>query len=99
MGYDIVGRQVHADGEIWSGTNFDIRRTLIEKYGSGSRERQRECADGKRPPEECPGNRRWIQLYYDAMVLMPVRPSMLDARNAMLAADVTRFGGANQREL
>jgi extracellular elastinolytic metalloproteinase len=99
MGYDIVGRQVHADGEIWSGTNFDIRRVLIEKYGFGSRERQRECADGKRPPEQCPGNRRWIQLYYDAMVLMPVRPSMLDARNAMLAADMTRFGGANQREL
>ena len=33
------------------------------------------------------------------MVLMPTRPSMLDARNAILAADVMRFGGANQEEL
>ena len=55
MGYDIVGQQVHANGEIWSATNFDIRRVLIAKYGFGSRERQRECADGQRPPEQCPG--------------------------------------------
>jgi hypothetical protein len=95
IGYDFVGAQVHADGEIWSATNFDVRRLLLARYG-GSRTRQVECADGKRPPEQCPGNRRWIALYYDAMVLMPVRPSMLDARNAILAADMTRFGGANQ---
>ena len=30
------------------------------------------------------------------MLLMPTGPSMIDARNAMLAADQTRFGGANQ---
>jgi extracellular elastinolytic metalloproteinase len=99
MGYDIVGQQVHANGEIWSATNFDIRRALIAKYGFGSRQRQRDCADGKRPPEQCPGNRRWMQLYYDAMVLMPVAPTMVDARNMILAADLARFGGANQREI
>ena len=33
------------------------------------------------------------------MVLMPIAPSMLDARNAILAADMARFGGANQDEL
>jgi extracellular elastinolytic metalloproteinase len=98
IGYDFVGAQVHADGEIWSATNFDIRRLLLAKY-PGSPSRQRECADGQQPPLECPGNRRWFQLYYDAMVLMPTRPSMLDARNAILAADVMRFGGANQEEL
>ena len=98
IGYDIVGRQVHADGEIWSATNFDIRRLLLAKY-PGSQSRQEQCANGDRPVEQCPGNRRWIQLYYDAMVLMPVAPSMLDARNAILAADLARFGGANQTEL
>ncbi|HXF57619.1 MAG TPA: M36 family metallopeptidase [Actinomycetota bacterium] len=43
MGYDIVGQQVHANGEIWSAVNFDIRRALVAKYdaqlpggGSGS---------------------------------------------------------------
>ena len=96
IGYDFVGAQVHADGEIWSATNFDIRRLLLAKYGGAQ---QVECADGELPPQQCPGNRRWIQLYYDAMVLMPVAPSMIDARNAVLAADMARFGGANRDEL
>ena len=36
---------------------------------------------------------------FDAFLLMPSAPSMLDARDAYLAADVMRFGGANQKEL
>ena len=96
VAYDIVGEQVHADGEIWSATNFDIRTLLNGRYGAGSQSLQTACANGQRPAGECPGNRRWIQLYYDAMVLMPIGPSFLDARNAILAADQMRFGGANQ---
>ena len=68
---------------------------MLDRYPSQG-ERQRECANGERPVEECPGNRRWFQLYYDAMLLMPVRPTFLDARDAILAADLMRFGGANQ---
>ena len=36
---------------------------------------------------------------YDAYLLMPVAPSMLDARDAYLAADRLRFAGANQTQL
>ena len=47
--------------------------------------------------DTCPGNRRWMQLVFDAWLLMPRGTvSMVDARNAMLAADLLRFGGANQ---
>ena len=99
IGYDLPGPQVHADGEIWSATNYDLRNLFIDEYGYGSRSRQRECADGQRPPEQCPGNRRWIQIVYDAYQLMTPMPTMLEARNAYLAADMTRFGGANQRIL
>jgi len=99
MGYDITGPQVHADGEIWSATNHDIRRALVAKYGAGTPELQRDCAEGRVPAGSCPGNRRWIQIMFDAYVLMPVGPSMLDARDAYLAADQLRFGGANQDEL
>ncbi|HET9242264.1 MAG TPA: M36 family metallopeptidase [Gaiella sp.] len=99
VGYDITGPQVHADGEIWSATNFDIRELFIERYGSGGKALQARCADGERPASACPGNRRWMQLYYDAMLLMPTTPTFLDARDAMLAADVIRFGGANQNRL
>jgi hypothetical protein len=103
MGYDITGPQVHADGEIWSATNFDIRQALAQKYAgthpTGDVALQRSCAAGERPAGECPGNRRWIQIVFDAFLLMPVAPSMLDARDAYLAADRMRFGGANQDEL
>jgi extracellular elastinolytic metalloproteinase len=96
VGYDITGPQVHADGEIWSATNFGIRDLFLDRYRQRGQRHQVECADGERPAEDCPGNRRWMQLYYDAMVLMPVAPTFLDARDAILAADVMRFGGANQ---
>ena len=96
VGYDITGPQVHADGEIWSATNFDIRELLLNRYPSLGQHIQRECADGLRPAQACPGNRRWVQLLFDAFLLMPVRPTFLDARDAMLAADLIRFGGTNQ---
>jgi extracellular elastinolytic metalloproteinase len=95
VGYDLTGPQVHADGEIWSATNFDIRRDMIARYGAGSAAEQRACADGETPVEQCPGNRRWAQLMFDAWLLMPAATTMLDARDAMLAADAVRFGGAN----
>jgi hypothetical protein len=44
----------------------------------------------------CPGNRRWAQLVFDAFLLMQPGVSMVDARDAYLAADRMRFGGAHQ---
>ncbi len=98
--YDLVGQQVHADGEIWSATNYDIREALNNRYDSSfpssDTALQESCADGELDAEECPGNRRWAQLMFDSYLLMPVSPSMVDARNALLAADLLRFDGANQ---
>jgi hypothetical protein len=103
MGYDVTGPQVHADGEIWSATNFSIRKALIAKYDrnypADDAELQESCAEGETAPQRCPGNRRWIQLVLDSYLLMPTNPSMLQARDAVLAADLLRFGGANQKEL
>jgi extracellular elastinolytic metalloproteinase len=96
VAYDIVGEQVHADGEIWSATNFDIRSLFLDRYPSQGTSRGIECADGERPVEQCEGNRRWVQTMFDAYLLMPVGPTFLDARDAYLAADMMRFGGANQ---
>jgi extracellular elastinolytic metalloproteinase len=95
VGYDLVGPQVHADGEIWSATNYDLRELFAARYG-GNPTVQRACADGRRPVHQCPGNRRWVQLVFDAFLLMPTSPTFLDARDAYLAADLLRFGGANQ---
>jgi uncharacterized repeat protein (TIGR01451 family) len=103
MGFDSVGQQVHANGEIWSATNNDIREALEAKYNgsfpASNAQLQADCADGKQPADRCPGNRRWIQIMFDAYLLMPTDASMLEARDAYLAADQMRFGGANQAEL
>ena len=103
IGYDLTGPQVHADGEIWTAANFDVRKALAAKYGAQYPEAdqalQEQCAKGLVVVERCPGNRRWIQLVLDSFLLMPTNPSMVDARNAQLAADTMRFGGANQAEL
>ena len=109
LGYDVSGpttvssQQVHANGEIWTATNFRIRKLLADKYDDDfpydDVELQQACAAGEYPPQACPGNRRWMQLVFDAMLLMPTNPTMLQARDAALAADLMRFGGANQKEL
>jgi extracellular elastinolytic metalloproteinase len=105
VGYDFVCNdnacnqqtQVHADGEIWSATNYDVRQAFIARYGAGNPALQVACARGETPVTACPGNRRWIQLVFDAWLMMPSGAvSMVDARNAMLAADQLRFNGVNQ---
>jgi hypothetical protein len=97
LGSDLTGPEVHADGEIWNGVNYDVRQAFIEKYGAGSVALRKSCAEGKTPVTQCPGDRRWIQLVYDGWLLMANgNVSMLDARDAMLAADQMRFGGADQ---
>lgn len=96
FGFDTPGPEVHSDGEIWIAVQYDIRDLFLDRYPSRGASINEECARGQHPAHECPGNRRWIQLYYDAMLLMPRNPTMIVARDAMLAADVARFGGANQ---
>jgi extracellular elastinolytic metalloproteinase len=103
IGYDTGGPEVHSDGEVWNAVNWEVRQALINKYNAQypytDMALQKACAEGKKNAADCPGNRRWIQLLFDAFLLQPGSTSMLDARDAMLAADVARFGGANQVEI
>lgn len=97
IAYDLVGQQVHADGEIWSATQYDVRKAFVQRYGKGTAAKQKACADGQTPVGQCPGNRRWAQLSFDALLLMASGAvSYVDHRDALLAADAIRFGGANQ---
>ncbi|MDQ6641257.1 MAG: M36 family metallopeptidase [Actinomycetota bacterium] len=104
LGYDVTGPEVHADGEVWSAAMFDVRRALVSKYNGSYPESnkalQLRCADANTPraplpAEQCPGGRRWIQLMFDSFLLQESSTNMLDARDAFLAADKIRFGGAN----
>lgn len=105
VGYDTTGPQVHADGEIWSATNWTVRQALVKKWNArfpyADKRLQLQCAQATRlatplDPARCPGNRRWIQLMFDSFLLQQGATSMLDARDAMLAADRMRFGGADR---
>jgi extracellular elastinolytic metalloproteinase len=101
VGFDVTGVEVHADGEIWNGIQFAQRQAFNRKYDaafpSSDAGLQRRCADGVTPVASCPGNRRWIQLIYDSFLLAANgNVSMPQMRDAMLAADRLRFGGADQ---
>jgi extracellular elastinolytic metalloproteinase len=104
-GFDSTGDEVHADGEIWNGTMWEVRQALVAKYDasypSTNKALQLRCGQATAtstplPADQCPGNRRWIQLMFDGFLLQQGATSMLDARDAMLGADRMRFGGANQ---
>ncbi len=97
IGFDRVGSAVHQDGEIWSATNMRVRNLFVARHGAGTPSLQAGCADGLVNVNDCPGNRRWVQLLFDSFVLQAANQfSMLDMRDNMLAADLVRFGGANQ---
>ena len=101
-GFDSTGPEVHADGEIWNGTQWNVRQALVKKwnkqYPYDSDKLQAYCAvsqtaNGPRHASTCPGNRRWIQLMFDSFLLQQGATSMLAARDAMIAADRMRFQG------
>ncbi|GII67388.1 hypothetical protein Skr01_74730 [Sphaerisporangium krabiense] len=97
IGYDLWGLQTHSEGEIWSATQFELHTAFLKRYGKGTLAQQRACADGLRPIDRCPGNRRWVQLLFDALLLTDSSADgFVDERDALLAADRIRFGGANQ---
>ena len=107
-GFDSTGVEVHADGEIWNGTMWEVRQALVAKYNAAypttDKALNLRCAQATAtstptPATQCPGNRRWLQLVFDGFLLQQGATSMLDARDAMLAADRMRFGGANQAAL
>ena len=96
VGYDTPGPEVHSDGEIWNAVNWAVRDAFVSRYGAGTPALQQSCANGLTPVAQCPGNRRWIQLVYDGWLLMASgNVSMLNARDALVAADQIRFGGTN----
>lgn len=79
IGYDITGPEVHADGELWTATLWDLRKAFAGR--------------GKDPGDLT------AHLVTDGMPLTPNNPTMLDARDAILQADVNRYGGAHLRTI
>ena len=102
FGFDATGPEVHADGEIWNAAQMTVRQALINRHEAqfhyADRALQVACALGRTAtgavaPEfdKCPGNRRYIQYLYDALVLQANgSPSMVDMKDIELAAVMMR---------
>ncbi|MFB9446953.1 M36 family metallopeptidase [Dactylosporangium vinaceum] len=97
FGFDLIGPEVHADGEIWVATMLRVRKQFVDRYGLGNPALQQACADGRADAAKCPGNRRWMQLMFDSFLLQAAgEATMVNMRDNLLAADLVRFGGADR---
>lgn len=85
--------EVHNSGEIWATVLWDLNWLLIDKYGFNP-----NLAGGYTGPGSA-GNILALQLVMDSLKLMPVNPTFLDGRNAVLLADQVLTGGANDMEI
>lgn len=84
--YDIPGTESpHQLGEIWTSILWDLYWAFSEKYGYDP-----DLTYGNG------GNNRAIQLIIDGMKLQNCNPGLLDARDAIIAADILNHNGANE---
>ena len=75
----------HGVGEVWATMLWDLTYDLIDRYGFNA-----NLDTGTA------GNNISLQLVMDGMKMQNCLPGFVDARDAILDADVADFGGANQ---
>ncbi|KAG2003706.1 extracellular elastinolytic metalloproteinase [Coprinopsis cinerea AmutBmut pab1-1] len=80
-----VSVDVHAVGEVWANMLHNVYAALVEASGYSLT----HFKDATR----LSGNVVFMQLLHDAMKLQPCNPTFVQARDAMLQADVDRYGG------
>ncbi len=80
-----TGGEVHSVGEIWAATLWDMYWNLVDIHGFSP-----DFYNGTG------GNNLAMQLVMDGLKLQPCSPSFLDARDAILKADLVNNSGANQ---
>lgn len=73
-------------GEFWATTLWDLTWAYINKYGFNS---------DIYAASSLAGNNRVMKLILDAIKLQPCSPSIIDGRNAIIAADQATTGGAD----
>ncbi|GLA24004.1 extracellular elastinolytic metallo proteinase [Aspergillus phoenicis ATCC 13157] len=85
---------VHAIGTVWATMLYEVLWNLIDKYGKN---------DGSRPvfrngvPTD--GKYLMMKLVVDGMALQPCNPNFVQARDAILDADIVLTGGKNRCEI
>jgi hypothetical protein len=87
--YDAVKSQAvpHGVGWVWASMLWEVFWNLVDAHGFNA-DVYGDWTTG--------GNNLAIQLVMDGMKLQPCRPGFVDARDAILAADVALTGAANE---
>ena len=83
---------VHFAGARWASALWDIDMLLCQKYGFDGDLSTGWSAGGT-------GNKLALQLVTEGLKLQPALPTFLQARDAILAADIALNGGRDQAEL
>ncbi len=82
---NINGESVpHGVGSVWAVMIWDLYWNLVDEYGFSD-----DFYNGDR------GNNIAMQLVLDGLKLQPCNPDFIDARNAIIDADIANNGGAN----
>lgn len=91
----------HAEGEVWAQVLWDVTWQLIDGVPTPDANGNPTPGLGYDPDlyNGTGGNNVALQLVIDGMKLQPALPSFLQARDAILQADVINNGGANLRAL
>ena len=74
----------HAKGCYWCTVLYDAYLMLVDKYGFDA-----DLYTGNG------GNNRWLHIVTDGMKLQPCRPTMIDARDAIIESNENNYGGAD----
>ncbi|ESK94191.1 putative extracellular elastinolytic metalloproteinase precursor [Moniliophthora roreri MCA 2997] len=88
--YSDIGRfrEVHQIGEVWANILHNVYAELVNELGFSP--------NALTDPTGSEGNVVFMHLLIDGLAIQPCNPTTLDARDAIIQADVNRFNGANE---
>lgn len=81
----------HGVGSVWCAMLFDMTWALIDEYGFDN-----DIYNFTGDVNQDAGNVQSMALVTEAMKLQPCSPGFVDGRDAIFAADVALYGGANE---
>lgn len=94
--FNNIDNEYHYAGELWCSALWDLNWLLIDKYGYDSNLSTGWTAG---PGPDGAGNKLSFALTNEALKLQPATPSFIEARDAILAADIALNGGADTDEI
>ncbi|KAJ1330201.1 hypothetical protein BSLG_010720 [Batrachochytrium salamandrivorans] len=80
----------NAAGEVWASMLWEVYWNLVAKHGFSA---------NLHDASQSAGNVVAMKIIIGGMALQPCNPGFIDARNAIITADVNHYGGANKCEI